>query len=279
MYSHHAIVVNINHVDSTSNMVSVSLVEFDNCGLTALKAAVTSGLKAVLHRNDKVINLNKDSVYLVKYQRRKYGNTEAAERAVRAFRGTGEDESPNPFDDRIRRYHLCSNNCEHFVTWCIMDKNDSQQVTELYECFKILISILLLQSIFDGVVRYWSTDVFFGINFIPPLLYMAPTLCKLCKLKKLFAALKLCRECYRFGILELLVRAMLFVIFATVDGLTVKMLTLPTAIEIVLSVAISLFGVVLLIFSSEMIRCCFRWRRIGNRYTSINDDTSTFQTI
>lgn len=229
--------------------VDVRVAEFDTSGCMPLKPAVKI--------NRKPIDLE-DGVYLVEYKK-SYNRENAAKLA--------EDIADNTSTTK-NTYSIFNNNCEHFVTECITGVSYSKQVGEYCACFNgfvcssflslIFISILLFETVLDGVLRFTSTeDVFFGFMFIPPVLYMVPTLLKFSNLKKLEGK-GLCPTCYNRELYILFVPVFLFFIFTIIEGLTVWLSKLSPVTETFISLVISLFGITLIVFSQDIILCCFK---------------------
>ncbi|KAL4224765.1 hypothetical protein ACF0H5_015462 [Mactra antiquata] len=106
-YKHHAIVKRI--VSTEKNVAKLELIHF-----------YSEGDKLQITKSEKEYDLGKDKIYYIKYEQPLYEPGVIITRA--------EEIRKNNKDSPFKKYNPVFCNCEHFATWCVVDKGESFQV-------------------------------------------------------------------------------------------------------------------------------------------------------
>lgn len=145
-YDHHGIITSIKGsgsleiIEVTNTSAGVSSVEVTNTyagassGISSSSLPISAKSKANIQRNTITLNFKEENIALVYYKTR----LEKDRTVERAKHYAKENSSFN--------YHLFSNNCEHFATYCVTGHRFSLQVSK----FKLVFG-MLLRTGFSGI--------------------------------------------------------------------------------------------------------------------------------
>ncbi|KAL3883716.1 hypothetical protein ACJMK2_029952 [Sinanodonta woodiana] len=182
LYKHHAI---IKEVKSRS---------FFSACLVLIHFWSTKGDKkfGVMETTDSY-NLSTDEIYIRKYKQNRYPPAEVVRRAESKV-GTKP------------KYNICTYNCEHLATWCVVGKNESRQVEFCKSIVRHIVILVIVCVLW--ILKLVNMERVYKISEFLLLLYSVLYFCyrrnyfiERCKKKK-----TICNECLNLHLWDLWIR-------------------------------------------------------------------------